>query len=145
MFYKKDKSRSLSDEVVSNPEELPGVKKKSFALPFSGGEIWFEHLDGMYQYTELVLHKLREDSKVFLLPSRPGVIGFVMDETVINQTVVDEIAKVLCQGGKRFMRVAFIGTNREIKKFLEQALGRETDFAVGFFEDMEVAKVWLVS
>lgn len=38
-----------------NPKELPGVKKKSFALPFRGGEIWFEHLDGIYQYTELVL------------------------------------------------------------------------------------------
>ena len=31
---------------------LPGVKKKSFVLPFRGGEIWFEHLDGMYQYTD---------------------------------------------------------------------------------------------
>ena len=145
MFLKKDKSRILSEETVSNPEELPGVKKKSFVLPFAGGEIWFEHLDGMYQYTELVLHKLREDSKVFLLPSKPGVIGFVLNETVIDQTIVDEIAKTLCQGGKRYMRAAFIGTDREIKKSLKQALDREADFAVGFFDDMEAAKVWLLS
>lgn len=37
---------------MSEPEKLPGVRKKSFVLPFKGGEIWFEHLDGMYQYTE---------------------------------------------------------------------------------------------
>ena len=29
------------------PRELLGAKKKSFVLPFNGGEIWFEHLDGM--------------------------------------------------------------------------------------------------
>ena len=44
-----------------NPEKLPGVKKKSFVLPFNGGEIWFEHLDGMYQYTEPVLEKLKKE------------------------------------------------------------------------------------
>lgn len=25
-----------------SPEQLPGVKKKSFLLPYNGGEIWFE-------------------------------------------------------------------------------------------------------
>lgn len=29
---------------------LPGYKKKSFSLPFAGGEIWFEHIDGLYQF-----------------------------------------------------------------------------------------------
>ncbi len=35
MFFKKDKSRV----VDKNPNELPGVRKKSFILPFAGGEI----------------------------------------------------------------------------------------------------------
>lgn len=26
--------------------ELPGFRKKSFALPYRSGMIWFEHLDG---------------------------------------------------------------------------------------------------
>lgn len=38
-----------------NGEELAGYKKKSFALPYNGGEIWFEHLDGLYGFEELVL------------------------------------------------------------------------------------------
>lgn len=27
--------------------ELPGFRKKSFALPYRSGMIWFEHLDGL--------------------------------------------------------------------------------------------------
>ena len=62
------------------PEELSGVKKKSFILPYAGGEIWFEHLDGIYQYTELAIQKLRADTAVFCRPSSPGYITFVLDE-----------------------------------------------------------------
>ncbi|MGN0179763.1 MAG: hypothetical protein ACI4DY_10035 [Monoglobaceae bacterium] len=61
-----------------NPGDLPGAEKKSFALPFRGGEIWFEHLDGMYQYTELVLGKLKNDSYTFLLPSKPSYIVYCL-------------------------------------------------------------------
>ena len=52
-----DNSRERYSDC-SEPESLPGVKKKSFVLPYGGGEIWFEHLDGMYQFTDLVLAKL---------------------------------------------------------------------------------------
>lgn len=40
MFGKPDMSRYKADHADSNPNELPGVKKKSFRLPFAGGEIW---------------------------------------------------------------------------------------------------------
>ena len=48
-----------------SPNELPGVRKRSFILPFAGGEIWFEHLDGIYQYTPLAVQKLRADTAAF--------------------------------------------------------------------------------
>lgn len=94
----------------TNPKELPGVKKKSFALPFRGGEIWFEHLDGMYQHTDLVLEKLKNDSDIFLLPSKPANIAFVLDETLITEQLIDEIVRLLCSERKQFMRICFIGT-----------------------------------
>lgn len=56
-FFKKNKG--FNSPLL--PEQLPGVKKKTFILPYNGGEIWFEHLDGMYQYTELVREKLKKD------------------------------------------------------------------------------------
>ena len=40
MFGKPDMSRYKADHADSNPNELPGIKKKSFRLPFAGGEIW---------------------------------------------------------------------------------------------------------
>ena len=61
MFVKKDELRYISGCV--RPEELSGVKKESFILPYAGGEIWFEHLDGIYQYTRLAIQKLRKDSQ----------------------------------------------------------------------------------
>ena len=64
-----------------SPEQLPGVKKKSFILPYNGGEIWFEHLDGMYQYTELVREKLKKDSEQFLQPSKTS---FMENDEYVN-------------------------------------------------------------
>lgn len=127
------------------PENLPGVKKKSFILPFGGGEIWFEHLDGMYQYTELVLRKLKQDSLVFLLPSKPSQIGFVLNETRITDAVVDEIVHLVCHGGKRYLRVCFIGADRYSRNRFCHALRHNCSFAFAFFDDFEQAKVWLVS
>lgn len=92
----------------AEPQNLPGVKKKSFVLPFSGGEIWFEHLDGMYQYTDLVLEKLKEDSRIFLLPSKPSQIGFVLDETLVTKGLVDEIVKLLCDDKTLFSFLKYI-------------------------------------
>ena len=100
MFMKKDKSRYKSGSFDKNPDELPGVRKKSFILPFAGGEIWFEHLDGIYQYTDLAIKKLRADTEVFRRPSSPGYITFVLDETVITDEFISEITDALIGSGK---------------------------------------------
>lgn len=105
-----------------SPDELPGVKKASFVLPFRGGEIWFEHLDGMYQFTDLVLEKLERDGKTFLLPSKPSCIGFVMNETAVMPEITERIADVLVRSEKRFLRVGFIGAQPKTKKSLTRLL-----------------------
>lgn len=50
-------------------------EKKSLSLPYRNGEIWFEHLNGMYQDADWALEKLICDRRAFLLPSRPARIG----------------------------------------------------------------------
>ena len=40
-------------EPSGDGRTLPGFRKKSFILNYAGGEIWFEHLDGIYGFTEL--------------------------------------------------------------------------------------------
>lgn len=128
-----------------NPGDLSGAKKKSFALPFRGGEIWFEHLDGMYQYTELVLEKLRKDSHTFLLPSKPAYIAFVLDETLITENLIDEIVHLLCNERKQFMRVCFIGTDRKSKRLIRHALSDRAVFSAAYINNTEKAKEWLIS
>ena len=126
------------------PEVLPGVQKKSFALPFHGGEIWFEHLDGIYQYTDLVLDKLRRDSGTFLLPSSPACVGVVLDETLVTGALVGELADLLCGGRKTFLRVCFIGADRKTARQLRSALRGRSRFGFAFIDDVEKAKDWLI-
>jgi len=128
---------------MSDGRDLPGFSKKSFVLPFNGGEIWFEHLDGIYGYSELVIEKLKNDIPVFTRPSKPSNIGFVLDETDITSEIIDEICNSILLHNKIFLRVAFIGADGKTKKNLKNKLVGN-GFAVGFFEDFEKAKEWLI-
>ena len=143
MFGKLDMSRYKADHADSDPNELPGVKKKSFLLPFAGGEIWFEHLDGIYQYTELAVQKLRADTAAFRRPSSPGYITFVLDETMITDELISEIADSLLRPGKTFMRAAFVGADGLPRKKLKRLLYGH-GFAVQFFDGIESAKEWIL-
>lgn len=143
MFMKKNDPRYKSGYTDKDPEELPGIRKKSFVLPFAGGEIWFEHLDGIYQYTGHAIQKLRADTPIFRRPSSPGYIAFVLDETVLTEELISEIAAALSESGKTFMRAAFVGADKSSCKKLKKLLYGH-GFAVQFFDGIEPAKEWLL-
>ncbi|MGN1445829.1 MAG: hypothetical protein ACI4WV_05985 [Eubacteriales bacterium] len=128
---------------ISDGRTLPGFRKKSFLHHFAGGEIWFEHLDGMYQYTELAIEKLRMDSPVFHRPSSPAHIAFVLDETVVTDELIRQIADELIHTDKHFLRIAMIGADKKAQRKLKKALS-EGGFAMSFFEGIDPAKEWLV-
>ncbi len=129
---------------TDNPEKLPGYIKRSFSMFFGGGEIWFEHLDGIYIYEDLVLKKLNEDSKSFSRPSKPSLICFNLDDTQITENIISTIADKLMNTEKVFTRVCFVGTDRKSRKAINKILtGRK--FALDFIDDFEKAKEWLVS
>lgn len=125
-------------------EELPGVKKKSFSMYFGGSEIWFEHLDGIYSYTDTALEKLEKDYPSFRKPSGPSLIAINLDETEINDRLISAIAEKLMNGGKRFTRVVFVGTDSYSKRKIKKSLAG-SGFALSFINDFEKAKEWLVS
>lgn len=128
---------------IMNPRELAGFRKKSFLLPYAGGEIWFEHLDGIYDNENLVLEKLTADRPLFSRPSQTSSIGFVLDETVVTETIIGAIADALLNTQKRFLRVCFIGTDRKTEKALKKAL-KIKPFALAFINDFDEAKDWLI-
>lgn len=121
---------------------LPGYKKKSFSLPFAGGEIWFEHIDGLYQFEELALEKLKSDTASIVRPSAPSCIAIMVDETNISEIVAEALCDILLNKGKRFMKAAFVGADRGSSRMIRKMLA-ERDFALEFFGDTEKAKEWL--
>ena len=76
-------------------------------------------------------------------PSAPGYIAFVLDETLITDELISEIADALLKSEKRFMRIAFVGEDRLSSKKLNKLL-QGHGFAIKFFEGIEPAKEWLM-
>ncbi len=131
----------MSEKV--NGEELAGYKKKSFALPYNGGEIWFEHLDGLYGFEELVLKKLAEDSRVFSRPSSPAFACFVFDETDVTDEIINAVKLSIVGSGKRFLKIAFVGLDRKsVRKFKKEFAGNGLE--INFLGGLEDAKEWLL-
>ena len=129
---------------MTDPYELAGVKKKSFAMYFGGGEIWFEHLDGIYEFTDIAVKKLEDDFPSFKKPSSPSLIDVNVDETLIDDSLIKALADKLVYGGKLFTRVEIVGADKGAKRKLKKALC-EGRFALKFINDFEKAKEWLVS
>lgn len=110
---------------------------------FGGGEIWFEHLDGIYGYTNLAIEKLEKDYQEFKRPSLPSLIAINLDETEVNDRLLQAVTEKLLHGEKRFTRVVFVGVNRsEIRKI--KHLLQEASFIYNFINDFEKAKEWLI-
>lgn len=120
-----------------------GVNKKSFSMFFGGGEIWFEHLDGLYGNTELALEKLEKDYQEFKRPSLPSLMAINLDETDVDDRLIHAVVEKLLRGEKRFTRVVFVGVNRVVKRNIKHLL-REASFAFHFINDFEKAKEWLI-
>jgi len=127
------------------PSNLPGVKKKSFSMFFGGGEIWFEHLDGIYNYYDIVISKFENDYEKFNKPSSPSLIAINLDETIINENIVCTISNKLINGNKKLSRVVFVGLDKKSKKMFSKTLKNHINFALEFINDYEKAKEWLVT
>lgn len=126
-----------------NGENLPGYKKKSFALPYNGGEIWFEHLDGIYNNESLVLKKLESDVPLFSRPSSSSYICFVFNETEVTSRVLEATVNSILKNTKTFMKVAFTGLDRKWKAILKRELSK-SGVVIGFLDGLEDAKEWLL-
>jgi len=131
-------------EKSENPQELPGVKKKSFSMYFGGGEIWFEHLDGIYEYTYLAIEKFENDYFTFKKPSKPSLLAINLDETIVTLELIDVITMKLLNGDKHFTRVVFVGVDKSVRRKLKYAL-KDAGFALNFINDFEKSKEWLIS
>jgi len=112
-------------------------------LYYNGGEIWFEHLEGMFGYEDLVLEKLYTDVPLFTKPSSTSFICFVFFDTVVTDRIVLAVKKAVLESGKHFTGIAFCGLNRRTREKLKKALS-DQGFRIAFCDGLEDAKAWLL-
>lgn len=123
-------------------EEL-GLKKKSFSMFFNGGEIWFEHLDSLYDQTELIKQKFMQDLLVIQRPSTSSFIAVILNESNINGEILDLIINEFSVINKQLRKVVFIGLTLKMKRYVKKR-SAHTNFLIICMDDLEEAKEWLV-
>lgn len=121
------------------------IVRPSFKMAFGGGEIWFEQLDALYDFTELVMDKFRSDVPVFSRPSMPSVIAVNLKETLVTDELAELMARSFSEAGRSVTRVAFVGVDGDgrgiIKKYLRKY---PAQYAYKLMSDFEKSKEWLV-
>lgn len=123
--------------------EVLGLKKKSFSMFFNGGEIWFEHLDSIYDQTELIKQKFTQDLLEIQRPSTSSFIAVILNESNINGEILDLIINEFSNLNKQLRKVVFIGLTMKMKRYVKKR-STHTNFLIICMDDLEKAKEWLV-
>ena len=131
------------------PEEKiqAGYKKKSMALFYHNGEIWFEHLDSLGPRKDYVIDKFKQDLAMLKRPSGSAYIGINLDETEVDEEILSLILYTLRDLDKVFRKVVFVGLDKACKKILrnlEKTSQIPIPFALICIDDFEKAKEWLI-
>lgn len=122
------------------------IIRDSFKLPFSGGEIWSEELDGLNIYTDLVIEKFLKDMTIIKKPSSPGLIAVHLNETLVEGNLIDITITEFIKAKQAVNKVAFIGLDNFAKKLMKSKLEKENVlFSYSFHKDYEKAKEWLIN
>lgn len=122
------------------------IIRNSFKLPFSGGEIWGEELDGLNIYTDVVIDKFLRDMVTIRKTSSPGLIAIHLNETLVKEILVNIIVTELRKAGNSIQKVVFVGLNRTSQKLMKSSIEVVcVSFAYAFINDYEKAKEWLIN
>lgn len=128
-------------------KDLPGTRKKSFSMYFGGGEIWIEHLDGMYTFTDEVMQKFIDDTQNITKPTAPSLIAVNLDETFVDEKIVTLITDTYIKNTRYIQKVVFVGLERYSRNLMKKAFKKRTveyQFVINYINDFEKAKEWLM-
>lgn len=121
------------------------IIRNSFKLPFLGGEIWGEELDGLNIYTDVVIDKFLRDMITIRKPCSTGLIAIHLNETLVEESLINIIVTELKKAENSVQKVVFVGLNSTSKKLMKFSIKiADVSFAYTFINDYEKAKEWLV-
>lgn len=121
-----------------------GLKKKSFSLPYNGGEIWCEHLDSLYDKKELLKEKFNQDLLNIGRPSTSSFLAVVLDESDVDHEILELIVEGFVGLKKQIRKVVFVGLTLKMKNYIKKRK-TSTLFAMTCIDDLEKAKEWLIT
>lgn len=121
-----------------------GLKKKSFSIFYNGGEIWCEHLDSLYDKTELLKQKFVQDLEQIDKPSASSFLAVVLNDSHVDKELLEQIVDHFSGLKKQLQKVAFIGLDANMKRYIKKR-NANTTFPMICMDDLEKAKDWLVS
>jgi hypothetical protein len=119
-----------------------GIYKKSFSMPFQGGEIWFEHLDAIHD-ENMLRGKFIDDMKTICKPSTSSFLAINLDETEVNYELLDFLMDQLISMEKPLRKVVFIGLDLKMRRYIRKKR-KNINFLIHFLNDFEEAKIWLM-
>lgn len=122
------------------------IIRESVAMYYGGGEIWFEQLDALSVYKEVVIEKFLKDLDMIRRPSSPAFLAVNLNETLVDEELAELIVNGLWNIERRLIKVVFVGLDKAGKKLLVRQLRSRSEdrFVYCFINDYEKAKEWLV-
>ena len=124
------------------------IVRESISMFFGDGEIWFEQLDALSIYKDVILDKFLKDMETIKRPSSSAFIGINLNESLVDKEIADTIISNLSQASSFIKKVVFVGLDRKGIKLMKQSIDnnqKSTGFVYTFINDYEKAKEWLVN
>lgn len=87
---------------------------------------------------------MSKDSKQFLQPSMTSFLAVVLFETTITDEIIADLIHYICESGKEFRRVCFVGATGTTKRKIICEMDLKVPFQYCFMNDTEKAKEWLL-
>jgi len=124
------------------------IVRESISMFFGDGEIWFEQLDALSIYKDVILDKFLKDMETIKRPSSSAFIGINLNESLVDKEIADTIISNLSLADQFVRKVAFIGLDSKGVKQMKQSIvnnHKPIVFVFTFINDYEKAKEWLVN
>ena len=120
-----------------------GRNKESFSIFFHGGSIWCEHLDSLEDDRETVISKFKRDMTEIRKPSTSAFIAVNLDETEVEDDMLNEIVDSFIALEGKIRKVVFVGLKRPWKRYVRRK-NLDTSIVMECLDDFEKAKEWLI-
>jgi len=119
-----------------------------FPYNYKGGDLFGLHYGSFFDDSEALLARMKAEEEFFANSLRQLPLWIDFYETSLTGAVLTEFCRSMDRLGSRITKMAIVGCSNRDKRRLAQVqkkLGITWLMPVKYFNDPELAKIWLVS